>query len=389
MNLLFVHDGPLYYDDNGVFYEFAYHKLKERYSILAENISFLIRTEKLVGNTSFTAVPKEITIISVPNFKTIRHHFSNKKIAKKIIQEAVYNADYIVLRTQSSIAQLAYKYVQLYSKPFIVECVGCSWDAYWNHSILGKIVAPYMEYQTRKIIKHSKYVYYVTSEFLQRKYPTKAKSIACSNVVLEKIDDSILEKRLKKINALAHKQKIVLGTAASLDTRYKGQEYVIKAMKNLKKQGIDIEYRLAGGHNWNNSNTFLEDLAKKCEVAENVVFEGNLDKDKILDFYDGIDFYIQPSKQEGLPRAVIEAMSRGCPVLGSNLAGIPELIQEECLFTKGNVRAVVNVIKRACKMDLQKISIQNFEKSKSFKNEVLEKRRILFYTEFLNDLNKG
>lgn len=388
MNLLFVHDGPLYYDDKGVFYEFAYHRLKERYSILAENVSFLIRTEKLVGNKNFTPVPKEITIISVPNFKTIKHHFYNKKIAKRIIQEAVFKADYVVLRTQSSIAQLAYKYVKLYQKPFIVECVGCSWDAYWNHSFLGKIVAPYMEYKTRNIIKHSKYVYYVTSEFLQKKYPTKAKSISCSNVVLEEIDDSILERRLKKINTVAQNHKLILGTAASLDTRYKGQEYVIKAMKILKQQGIEIEYRLAGGHNWNNSNTFLEDLAKKCGVAEYVIFEGNLNKDRILDFYDGIDIYIQPSKQEGLPRAVIEAMSRGCPVLGSNLAGIPELIQKECLFKKGNVRSVVNVIKRACNMDLQRIAIQNFEKSKSFNNEVLEKRRTSFYLEFLHDLNK-
>lgn len=38
--LVFVHDGPVYYDNDGNYYEFAYHKLYERYSYLADEIYF-------------------------------------------------------------------------------------------------------------------------------------------------------------------------------------------------------------------------------------------------------------------------------------------------------------------------------------------------------------
>ena len=36
MKLAFIHDGPLFYDKEGNYYEFAYHELYERYSYLAE-----------------------------------------------------------------------------------------------------------------------------------------------------------------------------------------------------------------------------------------------------------------------------------------------------------------------------------------------------------------
>lgn len=385
MNLLFVHDGPLYYDEDENYYEFAYHELKSRYSLLANNITFLMRTEKLLGTQKFTLVPKEIKVISVPNIKSPSLYLKNIKTAKVIIKNAVSNADIIVLRTQSSIAQIAFKYIKTYKKAFLVECVGCSWDAYWNYSILGKIVAPYMEHMTKKIISKSKYVYYVTTEFLQKRYPTKGKTVSCSNVVIDLPDNSILEKRIIKIKKNNLLNKIVIGTAASIDTRYKGQEYMIRAISILKKNGYNIEYRLAGGHNRADNNTFLADLANRLGVSENVVFLGNLDKNKILRFYDELDFYIQPSKQEGLPRAVIEAMSRGCPCIGANLAGIPELIQKEFLFKKGNVESLIKVFKRMINADLIKIAIENFEKSKLYNKNELNKKREVFYNEFIKD----
>ena len=81
-----------------------------------------------------------------------------------------------------------------------------------------------------------------------------------------------------------------------------------------------------------------------------------------MDYYDSIDIYVQPSKQEGLPRAVIEAMSRGCPVLGTDIAGIPELIQERCLFKKGSVKSFINAVERLLICNQADIAIENFNK---------------------------
>ena len=385
--LIFVHDGPVYYDDQNKYYEFAYHKLLERYSYLADEIYFLIRTSKIEGENKYTLIPEKIGIVSVPNFKSPTKYFKNKAEAEKIVCDVIKDADYVVLRTQSSIAQIALKYIKKYNKPYIIECVGCSWDSYWNHSMLGKIVAPYMYYKTKKAIKDAPYVYYVTNQFLQKRYPTNGEKVACSNVVIKSNDKDALDKRIQKINKFNPKEKIIFGTAASLSTRYKGQEYVIKALKYFLDKGYNVEYHLVGGYSGNQKNTFLYDLAVKEGVIDKVIFEGSLSSEQIMDYYDSIDIYVQPSKQEGLPRAVIEAMSRGCPVLGTDIAGIPELIQERCLFKKGSVKSFINAVERLLICNQADIAIENFNNAKMYKEDILENKRKEFYDKFLNEYN--
>lgn len=384
MKLVFVHDGPLFYDGDGNYYEFAYHELLQRYSYLADEITFMMRTKPISGTKTFTLVPKEIKVVSVPNFKSPKTYFKNKSVAEKIVEECIKSNDYVVLRSQSSIAQLAMKYIKKYNKPYIVECVGCSWDSYWNHGALGKMVAPYMYYKTKSIIKKAPYVYYVTSEFLQKRYPTKGTTVSCSNVVLNKLDEKALEQRKEKIAQFNPKREIVLGTAAALDTRYKGQEHVIRSIPQLVKKGWNVQYLLAGGMAGQKKDSFLEDLARECGVSDRVHFVGSLAADQMPAFYDSLDIYVQPSKQEGLPRAVIEAMSRGCPVIGTDIAGIPELISTNCLFKKNSDGEVVSALERIVSEDLIKIAETNFNKAREYEKDKLRIKRERFYDAFLS-----
>lgn len=383
--VLFVHDGPLFYDDKGNYYEYAFHGLLERYSYLGDEITFLMRTVPLTPETKNTLVPKEVRVVGVSNFKSPRLYFREKPKAEKIIEEEVKRADYLVLRG-STCAHIALKYAKKYSKPYIYECVGCVWDSMWNYSLLGKMMAPFCFFNAKKIIKNAEYVYYVTNEFLQKRYPTDGKSVACSNVVINPVNAEVLENRLRRIKDRKIDSKIILGTAAALDVRYKGQEYVIKAIPQLIKKGYDIEYRLAGGNRMNIS--FLSDLAREYGVEDRVIFCGSLASNQMADFYDSLDIYIQPSKQEGLPRSVIEAMSRGCPTVGTRVAGIPELLQKECLFKKGSTKAVVEVLLSVLKSDLSRIVKENFYKAKGYEQQILTARRNEFYDEFMKENSK-
>lgn len=386
MKLVFVHDGPLFYDSEGRYYEFAYHELYQRYSYFADDITFLMRTKPIEGERKFTLVPSEIRVVDVPNFKSPKLYFKNKKTAQEIVKKEIFAADYVVLRSQSSIAQLALNYIKEYRKPYIIECVGCSWDSYWNHGLLGKIVAPYMYLKTRCAIRNAEYVYYVTNEFLQKRYPTNGKTVSCSNVVLDSLDNYTLEKRIKKIQEFNPNKRLILGTAAAIDTRYKGHEHVIEAIPALLKKGYNIEYRLAGGFTGQKKTTFLYDLARNLGVSDRVTFCGSLSSKQMNEYYDSLDIYVQPSKQEGLPRAVIEAMSRACPTIGTGIAGIPELLQKDFLFKKGSSEEVVGAIERMLKADLSKVATVNFEKAKQYERDKLNVKRNLFYDQFIQDI---
>ena len=106
MKLVFVHDGPIFYDKNNNYFEFAYHELFERYSYLADEITFMMRTKPIEGEKKFTLVPKAINIVDIPNFKSPKTYIKNRKKAEIIIKKCIYENDYIVLRSQSSIAQI-------------------------------------------------------------------------------------------------------------------------------------------------------------------------------------------------------------------------------------------------------------------------------------------
>ncbi len=82
--------------------------------------------------------------------------------------------------------------------------------------------------------------------------------------------------------------------------------------------------------------------------------------------------YIQPSKQEGLPRALIEAMNKACPALGARTAGIPELLSEECIFKPGSVSQIVEIIKLIDQQWLIREAGMNFEASKDYLKPILQ-----------------
>ena len=107
----------------------------------------------------------------------------------------------------------------------------------------------------------------------------------------------------------------------------------------------------------------------------------------ILSWLDSINIYAQPSKQEGLPRSVIEAMSRGLAVVGAETGGIPELIRKECVFTNGKreVEEIVKIIKSIDSKKAIELANENFENAGNYNATIIEKRRSDFFQKIINE----
>lgn len=263
--------------------------------------------------------------------------------------------------------------------------VSCYWDALWNHSLKGKVIAPYSFLKSKKIIREASHVVYVTNEFLQNRYPTNGKHTNCSNVALTEFDDKVLDRRLNKIESMQNNEKIVIGTTAAVNVRYKGQQYIIQALGELKKQGIDhFEYQLVGGGN----QAFLKSVSEKYDVLDQIKFLGTMPHNKVFEWLETIDIYTQPSRQEGLPRALIEAMSKAVPAFGARTAGIPELLENQFIFsnTRKNIDEIIEILKSFDKETMINQSKRNFEESKKYDKNVIEERRREFFEEFRNSL---
>lgn len=236
-----------------------------------------------------------------------------------------------------------------------------------------------MEYEVKKIVKKASFAIYVTEKWLQNRYPTEGKSTHASNVILKEVDENVLVKRLKKINSTDKSKKIVIGTTGCVNNKNKGQHFVIKAMNELK--GLyDIQYDIIGG----GSKEFLENIAKKYRLEEKVIFRGEMNHNEVLSWLDSLDIYIQPSMQEGLPRALLEAMSRGCPAIGSTTGGIPELLDQKTIFERGSTSSLLNVFIAFMKKDWNIFAKNNFNKAKEYRLDVLDERREKIYKEYMN-----
>lgn len=372
MNSLIATDVRVYKNDNRYYTDNGFFRILERYSKKFENLTLLTR---IFEKNEIPENSCEITNLCI-NFEGI-NSLKDALIGKhnKKIYNLVKNSDFIIVRVPSIIPFCVSKYAIKQKKIYMAEIMGCAWDAYWNHSIIGKLLAPYVFLKMKRIVYNAKYATYVTQRFLQNRYPCKNANIGVSNVCIKNIE------KVKKYNK-TKKNEMTFLTAAAVNVKYKGQKFMIKAMKKLKKQNIHIKYFLAG----KGDNKYLKKLAKKYKLSNNVIFLGELKHDELLEQMKKIDVYIQPSLQEGLPRSLIEAMSCGCVCLGSTTAGIPELLDSKYIFKRGKVKPIVNAVKNILTEDWEKISKENIKKSEEYLEDKLNKKRFDYYDKIIEDL---
>ncbi len=73
------------------------------------------------------------------------------------------------------------------------------------------------------------------------------------------------------------------------------------------------------------------ELKKKIERSgnnSNIIFKGLIAYAEVLHFLSSVDIVVVPSRTDNLPTVVLESLSAGSPVIGSNSGGIPDIISD-------------------------------------------------------------
>ena len=108
----------------------------------------------------------------------------------------------------------------------------------------------------------------------------------------------------------------------------------------------------------------------------------------MFDWLDSLDVYIQPSLVEAMPRALIEAMSRGLPSLGSKVGDIPELLTPSFVFSRGDVDAIARKLRSLTFKILGRAAIRNFKYAQRFEKYLLEQTRYELYSAFTSEVKE-
>ena len=101
----------------------------------------------------------------------------------------------------------------------------------------------------------------------------------------------------------------------------KGLDLALRALSGLKD--LDWEWRIAGD---GPQSDFLKLLAHELGIADRVHFLGWQSRGQLIGHYQWSNLFLFPSRHEGMPNAVLEAMASGLPVIASRIAGSEELV---------------------------------------------------------------
>ncbi len=147
---------------------------------------------------------------------------------------------------------------------------------------------------------------------------------------------------------------LCIGTVGSL--RFvKNQSLLIKACKAVLSQFDQVEVLIVG------AGPLVSQLkleVKTLGLSEKIRFVGV--QPDIPEILNALDIFVLPSRSEGMPNAVLEAMACGVPVISTSVGGVPEVIESEkngILIASEDEQHLVQVLKELVQNHKKRFSL--------------------------------
>lgn len=355
------------------------HSFWKRYLEVFEHVRVVARIREV------TSIPSDwkqangegVSFAAVPYYIGPWQYFLRSRSVKRAVRDAVNANDAVILRVSSQLATCLQPYLLKKGHPYAVEVVADPYDVFAPGSIRHPL-RPFFRWYSWYLLKlecaGAYAAAYVTKQALQRRYPCDGHSVGISDVVLP--EWSIVSGSRPQINTDRAVNLIFVGTMAQL---YKAPNVLIDAVALCVKQGVNIKLTLVGDGQY---RAELEAQAAAQGIEERVCFCGQLPGgEDVRAQLDRADLFVLPSYQEGLPRAMVEAMAQALPCIGSTVGGIPELLSPDDMVPPGDTAALTRKIREVVTDPerMVRMSARNLETAKHYTDEILDKQRIAFY----------
>ena len=332
----------------------------------------------------------EVRFATVPDFVGPAQYLRRSNSVRSAIRSLTQDGDTHILRVPSIISTLVWKSLRRDRRPYGVEVCGDPWDGLSPGSFTNVLLPVFRGMYTRNQRRQcagAAAAAYVTREALQRRYPCRspqndrlARHCTYYSSVELRPDDLVAAAR--PINNTTSPVRLIF--VGSIGHLKKAPDDLIRAVAAAVRQGNDLQLTVVGG---GGCQSELERLAADVGIRSRVRFTGALSAGKLVrDELDRADLFVLPSRHEGLPRAMIEAMARALPCIGSTVGGFAELVPWEDLVPPNDCDALTHKICEivADPVRLMRMSARNLEKARQYVHAELQQRRIKFY-KFLHE----
>jgi glycosyltransferase involved in cell wall biosynthesis len=317
-----------------------------------------------------------------------------RRKVRAFLHASVGDTDALLCRVSSPLANQLLPTFWEKNRPYGLEVVGDPYEALAPKAIRHPFRPLFRAWSTRSLARQcsrAMAVAYVTRETLQRRYPCPAHSVGVSDVgplnfrqdakVFTTNYSSLDCEKNDFVSEARHfrgRERLRILFVGSLSQMYKGPDILLKAIK-LVAANLDPEVVVVGDGKHRRE---LEMMASQLGISRNVQFVGELPSGRaIRDQLDQATLFVMPSRTEGLPRVIIEAMTRAVPCIATRVGGIPELLCDEDLVDTEDHLGLANKIEEVVSTvgRLSRMSTRNLERAQEYRPELLTKRRDDFY----------
>lgn len=386
MNVLVYADAHLYRTEDGrVWTKTIYgYEFWKRYLNIFDNIIVMARMQDIhfaKAEGFLESSGERVSFIALPmviGAKNKIGYITNLPQIINVVRRSIKTADCAIFRVPAVMGYIVLHYFIKTGKPFSLEIIINPYNAAGN-KIERKIMGDYL----KKVVGKANGVSYVTQHYLQKLFPSYAGMYGESEQYFESYYSSINLDQYYFSTPRNYMKHIgdfkIIHVANQMNNDVKGHRIVIDVTHRLRELGYHIQ------------TFFIGDGTKRKEFEEyvcsiglnNVIhFIGLLSSaEEIRNWLLKADLFLFPTKAEGLPRSLIEAMAVGLPCLSTPVDGIPELLPADCLFmptdTEGFVKKIVELLNDPECMN--EMSRRNVKKAKDYEESILQHRRDVFY----------
>jgi L-malate glycosyltransferase len=188
-----------------------------------------------------------------------------------------------------------------------------------------------------------------------------------------------LFKAVKKANNLG---VFKIGMAARM-TNIKDHDTLVKAFAIItEKFGNNIQLLLAGD---GTEKPVLENLVKKLNLQEQVIFVGLLNEQELANYLNSLDIYVHATFGETMSTAIMQAMACGLPIVASKVLGVNNMIthnQNGLLVQVKNSKVLAQTLEKLLLDELLRLELgkaAGIKASSDFSNEkMFEKYKTIF-----------
>jgi glycosyltransferase involved in cell wall biosynthesis len=120
------------------------------------------------------------------------------------------------------------------------------------------------------------------------------------------------------------KNRILFVGGLNRSERYKGLGFLLAAVNRIKEKIKDVKLAVVG------DGDYINNYKRSCismGIKENVEFKGILIGDELVEEYQKSNVLVKPSLSESFGIVLLEAMACKKPVIGTDIEGIPYLIE--------------------------------------------------------------